>query len=84
MAIPSPLHPWLRRILGFIAGGRLTHHGCLSTLRFRSKRSQTYGFFQTPPRGSRLPSGSWLAWYSRPVPLPHQLRVPFVRVPGQD
>lgn len=45
----------------FVAAGRLTHHGCLSALRSRSARSLTYGFFQTPPRGSPLPFESRFA-----------------------
>ncbi len=51
MPIPSPIPPWHQRISGFGAAGHLTHHGSLTALRFRSERSRTYGFHQTPPRG---------------------------------
>ena len=53
------------------------HPDGLTALRFRSKRSRTYGFHQTPPsRGIRVRAG--------PAPLPHRCRVPSIRAPGLD
>ena len=49
---PSPLRLWHRRISGVGAACRLTRHGRLTALHFRSAWSRTYGFHQTPPRGS--------------------------------
>ena len=36
---------------GFAAGSQLTRCGRLTALRFRSKRSRTYDYHQTVPRG---------------------------------
>ena len=84
MTIPSPIRPWQQRIPGFVAGSRLTHHGRLTALRLRSKWSRTYGFHQTPPRGTLGQHAPKALRCSAAAPLPRRTRVPSVRAPGQD
>jgi hypothetical protein len=81
--IPSPLRPQLRRISGFVAACRLTRCRRLTALRFRSKRSCTYGFHQTPPRGNLAHAATRSFRCSGTAPLPPRCRVPSVRAPDQ-
>lgn len=60
----------------------------LSALHFRSGRSCTYDFHQTPPHGPRAVrptrARTRRAWLSRSTPLSLRCRVPSVRAPGLD
>jgi hypothetical protein len=49
-----------------------------------SRRSPTYGFFQTSPRGSQGDERPWPTRCSASTPLPRRCQVPSVRALGQD
>ena len=78
-----------QRKSGFAAAGQLAHPGCLTALRFRSKRPCTYDFHQTPPRGQfgvRANSHHLRSGPGAPGQRPCHSRcwVPSVRAPGLD
>ena len=66
----------------FAAGGQLSRRACLTVLHSRSKRSRTYDFHQTRPRGEERCTARLRAGFPPHVPLSRRCRVPSVRAPG--